>query len=103
MVCPFCGSEFLVEMEKSEAFDVENVINPAFFKSEWDIGHIREKSNGKIFLREFMYCVNEIGTREGILDYVFSLLDKDHSSDLATEKHNFELYSKVNRRKCGHK
>ena len=92
MRCPFCMSEFLIEERETDAFDKANVIDPLLFRSEWDISKLREKSNGKDFITEFLTGVNEVGSAEKEQENLFKILTKSDNSDMATESIHPELF-----------
>ena len=92
LICPFCMSEFVPMETEKPAFDTENEVDPAFYKCGWNLDKLREKKNGKDFLKGFLHCVNDLCSPQKALEYAFSIIDKETFNEVATENKNRDLF-----------
>ena len=92
LICPFCMSEFVPMETEKPAFDTENEADPAFYKCEWNLNKLRDKKNGKDFLKGFLHCVNDLCSAAKAVDYALSIIEKDNFNEVATENKNSDLF-----------
>ena len=93
MCCPYCMGEFVIDEREEDAFDKKNVIDPLLFDSEWDIESLRSKPNGKDFIDEFLYAVNELCKADAVKENLLKMLSKSTNSDMATQSVHSDLLS----------